>query len=115
MDSLIMPNSILIDHLVTTFKSLMNSTSPKSTCRPHQTMLLAVVKPVACPASTDNPLELVGLDPDDFIHPLITPQLKALTSQLHCPETHHMSPPPARVTDDCQELSNIILHTLVYV
>merc|ERR1711892_207073 len=47
---------------------------------PHQAVLLAVVEPVPSPPRPDNSLELVGLHPDYFVHPLITPKLEALPS-----------------------------------
>ena len=51
----------------------------------HQAVLLPVVEPVAGPPCPDDPLQLVGLDPDYLVHPLIAPELEALPAQLHGP------------------------------
>lgn len=53
-----------------------------------QTVLLAVVQPVSCPSGADNSLELVRLHPDDFVHPLVTPEFKALSAELHGSPCH---------------------------
>ena len=49
----------------------------------HQTVLLAVVEPVACAAGTNETLELVGLDPDQLVHSLVAPESEALPAKLH--------------------------------
>ena len=47
-----------------------------------------MVKPMASPPSPDDALKLVGLHPDHLIHPLITPQTQALSTQFHCSSCH---------------------------
>ena len=49
----------------------------------HQTMFLAVVEPVPRATRTDDALQLVGFDPNDFVDSLITPESEALPAQLH--------------------------------
>ena len=46
---------------------------------PHQAVLLAVVEPVACPASDSEALQDVGLHPDELINPLVAPPVQQLT------------------------------------
>lgn len=59
---------------------------------PHQTMLFAVIQPMARPARPDDSLQLIGLDPDDFVDPLVSPKLQAFATQFHgsssYPEEH---------------------------
>lgn len=38
----------------------------------HQTVLLPVVQPMACPSSADDSLELVGFDPNDLIDTFVS-------------------------------------------
>lgn len=45
---------------------------------PYQTMLLGVVQPVTGPTRPNNSLELVGLDPDYLLDPLVAPNLETL-------------------------------------
>ena len=42
-----------------------------------------MVQPVARASRPDQPLQLVGLDPDQLLRPLVAPQAQALASQLH--------------------------------
>lgn len=42
----------------------------------HQTVLLPVVQPMACPSSADDSLKLVGFHPNDFIHTLVPERQK---------------------------------------
>ena len=42
---------------------------------PNQTVLLAVVQPVPCPPRPNPALQLVCLDPNELINPLVAPQL----------------------------------------
>ena len=44
-----------------------------------------MVEPMACPASPDNALKLIGLHPDDLVHSLVAPQFQTLPTQLHRP------------------------------
>lgn len=47
-------------------------------CEMYQTVFFAVVKPVTRPSGSDDPLQLVGLDPNDFVYSFVAPQLKTL-------------------------------------
>ena len=40
-------------------------------------------KTVTVPTCPYNPLQLVGLDPDELVNALVAPQLEALPPQLH--------------------------------
>ena len=51
--------------------------------RTHQTMFLAMVDPVSSSSRAYEPLQLVCLDPQQFIDPLIPPECQALSPQLH--------------------------------
>jgi hypothetical protein len=49
-------------------------------------MFLAMVQPMTCSTSSDNPLQLIGLHPDNLINTLISPKLQAFSAQFHGPE-----------------------------
>lgn len=55
---------------------------------PDETMFLGVVEPVSCASCADDALQLVCLDPDDFLDALVTPDGQTLTTKLHCASCH---------------------------
>lgn len=46
-------------------------------------MFLPVIEPVTSASSTDDPLQLVGLDPNDLIDTLVAPKQQTLAAELH--------------------------------
>lgn len=49
----------------------------------YQAMLLAVIQPVACSASANNALQLIGFHPDNLVDSFVAPELKALSPKFH--------------------------------
>jgi hypothetical protein len=49
----------------------------------HKAMFFSMVQPMTCSTSSDNPLQLIGLHPDNLINTLISPKLQALSAQFH--------------------------------
>lgn len=54
------------------YKSIHNESGRQT----HQTVLLPVVQPMACPSCADDSLKLVGFHPNDFIDTLVTERRK---------------------------------------
>ena len=50
---------------------------------PNKAMLLRMVEPVACSASSNQPLQLIDLDPYQLIHSFVAPNVQALSPKLH--------------------------------
>lgn len=66
----------------------------------HEAVLLAVVEPVARSAGSNQPLQLVRLDPDHLLDRRVAPELEALTAELH------------RTARDPQETEAVVLQAL---
>lgn len=49
----------------------------------NEAVLFTMVQPVACPACTDEPVQLIGLHPDQLINSVIAPDLQTFSTQLH--------------------------------
>lgn len=50
---------------------------------PHQAMLLGMVEPVSCFSCDDEPMDLIGFDPDDLIDLLVPPLVHAISGEFH--------------------------------
>lgn len=53
------------------------------TLHPYKTVLFSMVQPMASSARPDDPLQLVGFYPDNFIDSLVAPQLETVSTQFH--------------------------------
>jgi hypothetical protein len=56
--------------------------------QPDQTVLLAVVQLIAGATRPNDALQLIGLDPNQLVHPFVAPQLEAFAAQLHGASLH---------------------------
>ena len=54
----------------------------------YKTVLLGVIEPMTCPASYDQPMQLIGLDPNQLINAFVPPFGQAFSPQLHCSSRH---------------------------
>jgi hypothetical protein len=50
----------------------------------YQTMLFCVIKSVSCAARDNEPVELIGFNPDQLFYSLITPFGETFSSEFHC-------------------------------
>lgn len=53
-----------------------------------QTVLFAVIEPMTGSARSNDSLQLIGLDPNDFVHSFVAPQFQTLSAQFHRPSGH---------------------------
>jgi hypothetical protein len=71
----------------------------------HKAVLLGVVQPVPGAAAADD-AHLLGLDPDEFLDPLVAPLAQALPAQLHGPASDPEEDQPLVL----QHLDHQVLH-----
>ena len=70
------------------FKALRGWTKEKGKLymfHSYQAVFFAMVEPMARATRSNNALQLISLDPNQFVHPLVAPQLQAFSAQLHSP------------------------------
>jgi hypothetical protein len=74
-----------------------------------EAVLLGVVEPVAGLAGDDQPVDLVGLDPDQLVDPPVPPLGEALPRELHRPPGHPEEDEPLVLQDVHAQVEQLLV------